>query len=158
MSSPQQKNICNHEIESCKTNHYFDFESTPFPRFIRRPNNASPQESMQLTCSNLDLLLLCIAVNFVISVFFFFFSQFFKKLDYVPRSGLYDAVNCTVHASDLRKYDKRINKLNEYAVVDVARDKLAQVSGVSRLLSWSIWIVPSRISFWVSESGETTWC
>ena len=81
-------------------------------------------------------MLLCIAVNLlIISGFFFFFSQFFKKLDYVPRSGLYDAVNCTVHASDLRKYDKRINKLNEYTVVDVARDKLAQVSGVSRLLS-----------------------
>ena len=59
-----------------------------------------------------------------------FFPQFFKKLDYIPRSGLYDAVNCTVHASDLRKYDKRINKLNEHAVVDVARNKLAQVSGL----------------------------
>ena len=54
-------------------------------------------------------------------------SQYFKKLDYVPRSGLYDAVNCTAHASDLRKYDERIKRLNEYVVVDVARDKLAEV-------------------------------
>ncbi|XP_068689831.1 PH domain-containing protein DDB_G0267786-like, partial [Montipora foliosa] len=53
-------------------------------------------------------------------------KSFFKKLDYLPRSGLYDAVNCTAHASDLRKYDQRINKLNEYVVVDVARDRLAQ--------------------------------
>ena len=57
----------------------------------------------------------------------FFPFQYFKKLDYVPRSGLYDAVNCTAHASDLRKYDQRINKLNEYVVVDVAKDKLAEV-------------------------------
>ncbi|XP_029214232.2 PH domain-containing protein DDB_G0267786-like [Acropora millepora] len=53
-------------------------------------------------------------------------KSYFKKLDYVPRSGLYDAVNCTAHASDLRKYDERIKKLNEYVVVDVARDKLAE--------------------------------
>ena len=137
MSSQQQKNICNHETESCKTRRHFDFVSTPFPRFISRPNNASPQESMHLTCSKSRSLVVVYCCQFVNYkwVFFFFFSQFFKKLDYVPRSGLYDAVNCTVHASDLRKYDKRINKLNEYTVVDVARDKLAQVSGVSRLLS-----------------------
>ncbi|XP_015774464.1 PREDICTED: PH domain-containing protein DDB_G0267786-like isoform X2 [Acropora digitifera] len=53
-------------------------------------------------------------------------KSYFKKLDYVPRSGLYDAVNCTAHASDLRKYDERIKRLNEYVVVDVARDKLAE--------------------------------
>lgn len=53
-------------------------------------------------------------------------KSFFKKLDYAPRSGLWDAVSCTVHASELREYDKRINKLNEYVVVDVGRDKLAQ--------------------------------
>ena len=62
-----------------------------------------------------------------ILVLIFFPFQYFKKLDYVPRSGLYDAVNCTAHASDLRKYDQRINKLNEYVVVDVAKDKLAEV-------------------------------
>ena len=65
----------------------------------------------------------------------FFPPQFFKKLDYAPRSGLYDAVNCMARASDLHKnFDELINKLNGYDVVYVGRDKLSQVSLCCTLL------------------------
>ncbi|XP_073242754.1 PH domain-containing protein DDB_G0267786-like [Porites lutea] len=55
--------------------------------------------------------------------------SFFKTLDYVPRSAskLYDAVKCVASASDLRKYDDRINKLNGYIVRDIGSDALAQL-------------------------------
>ena len=78
-------------------------------------------------------------------------SQYFKKLDYVPRSGLYDAVNCTAHASDLRKYDERIKGLNEYVVVDVARDKLAEVKLRKRHCLVLKWWVLHKSYEWFAE-------
>ena len=51
-------------------------------------------------------------------------------MDYAPRSAskLYDAVKCVASASDLRKFDDRINKLNGHIVRDIGSDALAQVS------------------------------
>ena len=78
-----------------------------------------------------------------------FFFQFFKTLDYAPRSAskLYDAVKCVASASDLRKFDDRINKLNGYIVRDIGSDALAQVSVLDQP-------VPGSGSVWTSEKSE----